>query len=340
MTSTVVAASPATFKPVADAFADVAARLRQSTVQVRGQGPGGGSGIIWSADGLIVTNAHVARETTAIVELADGQSYPARMLARDTERDLALLKIDAYDLPAVTVGDARDLRVGQLVLAVGNPLGVVGAVSIGIIHSTRASDPDRPVVDQPTAQPSPRRAHGEGGRSGPSANHQEWVAADISLAPGNSGGPLADASGRVLGVNSMIAGGLGLAVPSYAVVEMVQNLERRPSFGVTVQPISVPSAVEGGHAGPRLGLLIVEVELDSVADRAGLMLGDILLGYAVAPSEASQPFRQPTDLIRAWRQVPTGGAITLAIQRAGQAQSVAVVAINPETPRNASTVAA
>jgi serine protease Do len=167
------------------AAAAMAARLARITVEVRGRGRGSGrgaavgSGVIWHPDGLILTNAHVARADVAVV-LADGRVRPARLVARDVERDLAALVVDATDLPAAAVGDSSALRVGELVLAVGNPLGLVRALSAGLVHAT--------------------------GR--------RFIQADLRLAPGNSGGPLADARGRVVGLNAMIVGGLAVAVPS------------------------------------------------------------------------------------------------------------------------------
>ena len=180
---------------LADAFNRVAEQLRQSTVQVRGRrGPGGGSGVIWQPDGVIITNAHVVRGAEAIVTLADGRTFDAAVTARDDERDLAALKTEAADLPAAPIGDSDGLRVGELVLAVGNPLGLTGAVTAGVVHAI-------------------------GGGEGP--RQRGWVQADVRLAPGNSGGPLADAQGRVIGINSMIAGGLALAVPSNAVARFL-----------------------------------------------------------------------------------------------------------------------
>src|SRR5580692_10619121 len=144
-------------------FGEVAERLRRSTVQVamRGRGQGSGSGVIWSADGLIVTNAHVARGTEAKVSLWDGSTHVATVLNRDPRRDLASLRIAGLGLPAATPGDSSALRAGELVIAVGNPLGFIGALTTGVVHSL--------------------------------PNGKRWVAADVRLAPGNSGGPLADA---------------------------------------------------------------------------------------------------------------------------------------------------
>jgi serine protease Do len=173
----------------------LASKLRHITVQVQGAPAGVGSGVLWSSDGLIVTNAHVVRGRVNVV-LPGGRAVQARLLARDPERDLAALAIDAHALASAEIGDSDSLRVGQLVVAVGNPMGLAGAVTAGLIHAIE-----------------PRRA------AGPSL-----IQADLRLAPGNSGGPLADASGRVIGINAMIAGGLALAVPSSLVARFVAKL--------------------------------------------------------------------------------------------------------------------
>lgn len=222
-------------------FGEVAERLRRSTVQVltRGRAQGSGSGVIWSGDGLIITNAHVARGTQAKISLWDGSTYEASVLNRDARRDLASLKIAASGLPAATPGNSSTLRVGELVIAIGNPLGFIGALTTGVVHSL----PGR----------------------------QLWVAADVRLAPGNSGGPLADAEGRVVGINTMIAGGLALAVPSNAVGQFLKG-EVGPQLGVTLQPVPLRDGA--------VGFLLLKVAPGSAAEAASLMIGDLLIGAA------------------------------------------------------------
>ncbi len=180
-------------------LAAVASHLCRSTVQVL-NGTGVGSGVIWHSNGLIITNAHVAQGSHATVETKDGRVFEAAVTARDPARDLAALKVEMVDLPAVTVGDSDALRVGELVLAIGNPLGLIGALTTGIISRL---DP------------------------GEVPSRQRWVMTNVRLFPGNSGGPLADARGQVIGINSMIAGGLALAVPSNAVERFLQLGESR-----------------------------------------------------------------------------------------------------------------
>jgi serine protease Do len=217
--------------------------------QARGRAQGGGSGVIWSADGLIITNAHVAHGSHAKVSLWDGSAYDASVLNQDTRRDLASLKIHATGLPAATPGNSSALRVGELVIAIGNPFGFIGALTTGVVHSL----PGR----------------------------QRWVTADVRLAPGNSGGPLADAQGRVIGINTMIAGGLALAVPSNAVGQFLKG-ETGPSLGVTLQPVPLP--------GGAFGFLLLKVEPGSAAEVASLMIGDLLIGAS------GRPFASTDDL--------------------------------------------
>jgi len=203
--------NPSTQTELAAEFVAVAERLRRSTVQVLSGRTGIGSGVIWHPEGLIITNAHVVRRSRT-VKLWDGRVFEAVVTARDSARDLAALKIEAVDLPAATSGDSDALRVGELVLAIGNPLGLVGALSTGIIS---------------------RLGSVEG-------SNQRWVIADLRLSPGNSGGPLADARGRAIGINTMIAGGLAFAVPSNAVERFLRLGKSRPHLGVTIQPVLVP----------------------------------------------------------------------------------------------------
>jgi serine protease Do len=179
------------------ALGEIAERLREVTVQVRAGGRSAGAGVVWLRSGLVVTNAHVAAGPTAEVVLPDGRALPARLVARDPRHDLAALTVAAGELPAALRVDARGLRAGELLIALGHPLGVAYAAALGVVHR------------------APSGAPGPGG----------WLHADIRLAPGNSGGPLADTSGRVVGINAMIVGGLGIAVPTHLVERFVHEIE-------------------------------------------------------------------------------------------------------------------
>lgn len=281
--------SPAT---VDDALAALGETIRAATVQVRGEGPGGGSGVIWDADGLIITNAHVAHGDKAVVELHDGRIFDAVVTARDPRRDLAALQIEASGLPALPIGDSAHLRVGQLMVAVGNPLGIVGALTMGIVHAIGPADDDAPLPPNvPGAQP--------------------WVQADVSLAPGNSGGPLTDAEGRVVGINAMIAGGLALAVPSAAVTTFLQRRARRPQLGVLTQPVILP--IPGGRAP---GLVVLETTLGGAADQAGVITGDVLIGAG------GVLFRRHDDLLDALYRAGDSGTLRLEIVRGGVRMSL------------------
>lgn len=254
-------------------LAAVAEKLRRSTVQVRSDRLSAGSGVIWNSDGLIITNAHVAPKERASVELNDGRVLEAVVTTKDSQWDLAALQVEATDLPAATIGNSDTLRVGELVMAVGNPLGVVGALTTGIIHATSS---------------------------------QKWVMADVRLLPGNSGGLLANTQGQVIGINTMIADGLALAVPS-KVVERFLKGERAPKLGVTLQPVLV-------NLGNKrvLGLLILEVEAGSSAIEAGLQIGDVLIRVC------GQFFNTPNDLLSAIEYTEPGELLPLEFLRGGK----------------------
>jgi serine protease Do len=229
-------------------FGEIAEKLRRSTVVVFAGQRGNGSGVIWSADGSIVTNAHVARASQMRVQLWDGREFDATLVSRDTSRDLAELRISAANLPAAAAADSSQVRPGELAIAIGNPLGFVGALTTGVIHAV-----------------GPLRAFGS----------QSWVQADVRLAPGNSGGPLADARGRVIGINTMVAGRLALAVPSNAVSNFLAADPIDAWLGVIVAPVRVPRS---GSRSRAFGLVLLEVEPGSPAANASLLPGDILLG--------------------------------------------------------------
>ena len=174
-------------------LADLADHLRRVTVEVVDGGASLGAGVLWPR-GCVITNAHVARRSTVAVRLVDGRQLEGHLLARDGSDDLALLRVVGAGVPAAVIAEPDAARVGALVVAIGHPLGVRGALTAGIIHAIGPITP--------------------GGR--------DWIQADVRLAPGNSGGPLADASGRVMGLNAMVAGALALAIPMTRVERFVR----------------------------------------------------------------------------------------------------------------------
>ena len=166
----------------------LAQSLRRITVQIFGRGGQHGAGVVWRSDGLIVTNAHVLRGSS-MIRFEDGRTDRAELVARDYQLDLAILRIPVRGLESAQGRDST-LRTGEVVFAVGHPLGERGAVSFGIVHA---------------------------------ASSGHLIEADIRLLPGNSGGPLADASGRVVGINCMVANGMAVAVSTAAVERFLQK---------------------------------------------------------------------------------------------------------------------
>lgn len=275
-------------------FGEIAEQLRRSTVQIlngdRGES-GSGSGVIWDSLGLIVTNAHVLRRGNARVELWDGRVFPATVHSRDDRRDIAALRINTFALPAASRGDSSALRTGELVMAVGNPLGFVGALTTGVVHAI-----------------GPLRGLGR----------RTWVQADVRLAPGNSGGPLADAQGRVVGLNTMIvAGGLALAVPSNTVEEFLRR-GAGVTLGVTVRPVRT-------RAG-RVGLMVLEIERGSPAEIASLLPGDILTAANGSVFSSSEDLSDAID-------TAAGGVLALKFMRGSNASRE--VAVQLKVPKTA-----
>jgi len=255
---------------------EIAERVRRSTVLVQPGGRGSGSGVVWSDDGLIITNAHVARGPRAKISLWDGREFQAQVSSRDSHRDLAALRIPAMGLTSVTSRDSSEVRAGEIALAVGNPFGFLGALTTGIVHAVGPL---------------------------PGLGSRNWVQSDVRLAPGNSGGPLTDAQGRVIGINSMIAGRLALAIPSNDVRRFLQGQSSKNWLGVTITPVRLPRA-----SRQEIGLLVLGIEPDGPASLASLLPGDILLG-----SEAKR-FRSADDLSDAL-EANSAGLLRLAFLR-------------------------
>lgn len=262
--------------------------LRRSTAFVsntRGRNAGSGSAIVLS-DETLITNAHVVGAGQLVVESWEGRTAAATILRIDHSRDLALLRAPALGAPAAVLADSDAVRPGTPVVAVGNPAGFKGAVSTGTIHSA-----------------GPIFINGAG-----PAFSRRWICADVRLAPGNSGGPLADWEGRVIGVNTMVLqGGLALAVPSRAVNAFLSNNKLR-TLGVTLRPVQLGqgSASQGG-----IGLLILEIDPQGVAAAASLLPGDVLTGVT------GHAFRSLDDLETALAQV-RDGTLTLQFRRGGK----------------------
>jgi serine protease Do len=276
------------------ASAGMIERAHESVVQVRSRDRGAGAGVIWDKDGLVLTNRHVVagerRSARIQVVLRNGQVFDAEVVRRGRSVDLAQLRIEAgpVDLPAAPFGDSDALRVGDLVYAIGHPWGQPGAVTAGIVSGLG-------MVRRP------------GGRA-------RYVQSDVALAPGNSGGPLLDARGEVVGINAMIFGSLALSIPSNAAIAWLAK-ERRPRLGVRILPVELPAFLHRTNPGtPEAGLMITAVEEGSPADRAGLLVGDVLLG-----AETPHDVESLLDAV-----ARAGGTVSLHVMRGGKISFVEV----------------
>jgi len=289
------------------ALVQIVNRLQPSIVQVRNGGRGAGTGIIWSTDGYIITNHHVVPgdKATIQVHLSDGRVLEARIVDRHPKQDLAMLQISADDLQAASAGDSSKLRVGEWVFAIGNPWGQRGVVTAGIVSGFGSARH----YEQPT----------------------HYIKSDVHLAPGNSGGPLLDAEGRVVGINAMIFGGdLAVAIPSNVVSSWLEAMPgRRVALSIELQPVEVPDDIRqraGLEAGRTSGLLVVASQavessgLNGSQQPAatGVFIGDVLLDAAGKPLSGAASLldiiarRGPQDTIQL-RVLRGGNLLTLDV---------------------------
>ncbi len=259
---------------------------------------GQGSGFIIDADGYVVTNNHVIGEADKVrVELADGRELTAKVVGTDPMTDLALLKVEAGEkLPALGWGDSDRLRVGEWVLAMGNPFGLGGSATAGIVS-----------------------ARGRQIGAGP---YDDFIQTDAPINPGNSGGPLFDAAGQVIGINTAIYSpsganaGIGFAVPSALAKRVVDQLKatgrvERGWLGVSMQRLDGEMAA-AVKAPDRKGALVAGVQAGSPAETAGLQPGDVILGFDGRAIEA------PRDLAEAVASARPGTEAKLTVLRDGE----------------------
>jgi len=316
---------------ISEGLADLADKVRASVVQVHAGNRGIGSGIVWNVgapnasgetEATIITNAHVvmaARGSTLMVQpIGSNEELAATLTAVDPSRDLAALKVTGKNFTAAEIGDSAALRVGELVIAVGNPWGRVGAMVAGVVAARAPVDLEEeakhadPIAPEGSREETPRRGRWRGRRL-----ETEVIQADIRLYPGNSGGPLADAQGRVVGVNSMVVGGLGFAIPSRAVRQFLAETQRNTQVYLGVQVLTTPvSQAQRDRIGisSETAALIMGVEAGSPADAAGVLVGDILLAVG------SHEITDAASLARVMRRLdtPQGEPLTLKLARAGQ----------------------
>jgi S1-C subfamily serine protease len=259
------------------------------------RGAGAGSASVLSADGLLLTSAHVVEGAErANASFADGTEVVADVVGRDPLSDLAVLRARGEVPPPVRLGDAATLRVGQLVVALGNPLGLAGSVTAGIVSALGRSLPTRAgrVVD-------------------------EVIQTDAALNPGNSGGVLADSSGRMVGVNTALAGiGVGLAVPINSSTQQIiatlmsQGRVRRAWLGIAGAQAPLPPVL-AAKVGRRAGVQVEQVVSGSPAETAGLRRGDVLVAVDGVPIATS------TDIQRLMVEGAIGQRIEVTVWRNG-----------------------
>ena len=229
-------------------------------------GRGGGSGFVFAPDGLIITNAHVVEGgERPVVALPDGRSCTASLIGSDPDTDLAVLKISAPDLQVIAIGDSRRLRVGQIVIAVGNPFGFQHTVTAGVVSAT-----------------------GRSLRSRTGRLMSGLVQTDAALNPGNSGGPLVDTRGEVIGINTAVivpAQGISFAVSAETARLVVPQLlregrVRRSYLGIAAQDVPLPRRLVRHHRlAADAGILVTEVVAGGPAARAGVRDGDLLVSF-------------------------------------------------------------
>ena len=331
-TAAQVQASTAEARRLSEAFVSVAERVSPSVVQIdvtardekadalahlfgraEGDAPiarGMGSGVVFTADGAIVTNNHVVEDALTInVRLHDGRYLPARLVGRDPATDLAVIKIDATGLPAAKFADSDAARVGEWTVAIGSPFGLGYTVTAGVLSAK--------------------------GRGGIGMNAiEDYLQTDASINPGNSGGPLCDLQGDVLGINTMIVGkgqGIGFAVPSTMAQRVASQILKtgrvsRAWLGVGVQDIS-PEIAGAMRLTAGAGALVNNVAQDGPAFHANIRPGDVVAAVG------GHPVHDGHDLVRETIAQPIGQPVPLEIVRGGQHYATMVtLAERPEAP--------
>jgi S1-C subfamily serine protease len=292
---------------VADALAGSVANLQVSRQTRRGVGRGAGSAVALSPDGYLLTSAHVVAGSTAgTASFGDGRETQISVVGADPLSDLAVLRADAGDLQPAVLGDAERLRVGQLVVAIGNPQGFSSSVTAGVVSGLGRSLP-------------------VGRRGGPQRLVENVIQTDAALNPGNSGGALVDGGGRVVGINTAVAGlGLGLAVPiNLATRSIIAALirdgrVRRAVLGVAVAPRPLPPHI-AARLGRRRAIEVVQVVDDGAALAAGIRPGDLLLAIDGTPLEDA------TDLQRLMVGERIGKPLEATVLRDGGEHAVTLV---------------
>jgi serine protease Do len=263
-----------------------------------------GSGFVWSSEGIIVTNNHVVEGASSItVNFSDGTQLPARLIGVDPDSDVAVLRVDAKNLLAAPVGTSADLLIGETVIAVGNPFGLSGTVTTGVVSALGRSVPSK-----------------EAGRT-----FTDFIQTDASINPGNSGGPLLNIEGRVIGINTMIfanAQGIGFAIPVDRAKKVIVDILRYGQvhsawIGAVTATITPEEARRTGLRASR-GALVARVISGSPAQAAGLRTGDIITAVDGRPVDSREAFSTLTATVAAGQPLP------LTVARDGTTKSISV----------------
>jgi serine protease Do len=276
-----------------------------SVHSVQQMDPSYGAGVILSKDGYIVTNAHVIQDSKDVdVQLHDKRSFPARVIASDATLDIAVLKIEATNLPVISWGNSKHVQVGERIFAIGNPFNQEGSVSMGIVSATDRSLPDSP-------------------------NDENYIQIDAAINPGNSGGPLVNIHGELIGINTLIAStsggneGVGFAIPSNLASHVVESLLKKASTTHGFLGVHFPESIDDGvqpalDLGSKHGALLAGIDPNSPADKAGLHAGDFITGLN------GEKVKGVIDLRLAVDQIPIGKEVVVDYIRNGTPQSAKI----------------
>jgi len=295
--------------------------FREFFKNFRGRSPQGGaeqavrglgSGFIVSDDGYILTNAHVVDSAdTVTVRLTDRREFKAKVIGKDKQTDIAVLKIDAKSLPTVKLGRSADANVGEWVAAIGSPFGFENSVSAGIVSAK--------------------------GRSLPDASYVNFIQTDVAVNPGNSGGPLFNLAGEVIGINSQIYSrsggyqGISFAIPIEVALNVKDQIVKtgkvsRGRIGVTVQEVNATLAESFGLDRPR-GALVSSVEKDAAGEKGGLQVGDIILKYDGKEIDRS------ADLPLLVADTPAGKSAPVEVWRNRGTKTLSVAPVSGKTEK-------
>ncbi len=260
-----------------------------------------GSGFMISADGYILTNAHVVAEADDVtVRLADAREFKAKIVGADARTDVALLKVDASGLPTVTLGNSEQLKVGEWVAAIGSPFGFVNTITAGIVSAKGRSLPDESFVP--------------------------FIQTDVAVNPGNSGGPLLNLRGEVVGINSAIYSrtggymGVSFAIPIEVAMDVTKQLREtgkvtRGRLGVQIQALT-PELAKSFKLDNTSGVLVASVEPNGPAEKAGLQVGDVILAFN------GTPVKSANELPRIVAAAKPGTAVAMEIWRNGAKRQI------------------